>query len=239
MLVGAGIGVTPFASILRSFVARQKLPGNIMPKVYFYWLCRSPQEFASFKNLMQDTISSDIKLKKYFEFNLYMSGETNVNSNDFQKTLGEFKDWCKLYTGRPNWKRIFQEKKQNHPDTTIGVFLCGPPQIGAQLEANSRKFSDNPNVPNGKRNDKTFLSWCLYILLIFLKKSPSSFLFLCSFASVKVLNLYPTKKTFKEDRFSMLLPGNRENYDKPFMNNINKYIYIFIYLYIECNHFAI
>jgi NADPH oxidase len=35
MLVGAGIGVTPFASILRSLVARQKLPGNQMPKVYF------------------------------------------------------------------------------------------------------------------------------------------------------------------------------------------------------------
>ena len=151
MLVGAGIGVTPFASILRSLVMRQKLPGNEMPKVYFYWLCRSAQEFNSFKHLMQDTISRDRNLKQYFEFNLYMSGETNVNSEDFQKTLGEFKDWCQLYTGRPSWGRIFKEKKEQHPATTVGVFLCGPPAIGHQLDANSRKYSDNPKVENGTK----------------------------------------------------------------------------------------
>jgi NADPH oxidase len=151
MLVGAGIGVTPFASILRSFVARSKLPGNVTPTVYFYWLCRSPQEFNSFKSLMQDTISRDRALAKHIEFNLYMSGETNVNSEKFQKTLGGFKEWCSLYTGRPNWKRIFAEKKEKHEGTKIGVFLCGPPQIGAQLEANSRKFSDPPNVLNGTK----------------------------------------------------------------------------------------
>jgi len=151
MLVGAGIGVTPFASILRSLVARQKLPGNQMPKVYFFWLCRSPQEFNSFKALMQDTISRDKTLRDHFEFNLYMSGETNINSESFKKTMGEFKNWCNLYTGRPNWKRIFGEKKKNHPNTNIGVFLCGPPAIGAQLDANSRKFSDPPQLHNGTK----------------------------------------------------------------------------------------
>tara|TARA_B110000971_G_C19586061_1_gene309602 strand:+ start:168 stop:434 length:267 start_codon:yes stop_codon:yes gene_type:complete len=75
-----------------------------------------------------------------------MSGETNINSPEFQKTMGEFRDWCNLYTGRPNWRRIFAEKKKSHPSTKIGVFLCGPPAIGAQLEANSRKFSDPPGM---------------------------------------------------------------------------------------------
>ena len=149
MLVGAGIGVTPFASILRSFVARQNIPGSETPRIYFFWLCRSPQEFKSFKFLMQEVIARNDKLREKFEFNLYMSGETNINSPEFQKTMGEFKDWCNLFTGRPNWKRIFSEKKKLHPGTTIGVFLCGPPAIGHQLEVNSRKFSDPPKVANG------------------------------------------------------------------------------------------
>ena len=149
MLVGAGIGVTPFASILRSLVARQRIAGR-MPTVYFYWLCRSPQEFNSFKHLMQDTISRDRGLRKHFEFNLYMSGETDVTSDKFKRTLGEFQEWCHLYTGRPNWRRIFGEKKKAHGDgSRVGVFLCGPPAIAHQLDQQCRKFSDPKHHPGG------------------------------------------------------------------------------------------
>jgi NADPH oxidase len=150
MLVGAGIGVTPFASIIRSIVARQKIPGSKMPTVYFYWLCRSPQEFNSFKHLMMQCVA-DPMLKRHFEFNLYMSGETDVTSVGFQKTLGEFRDWCHLYTGRPNWTRIFKEKKKHHEGASVGVFLCGPPAIGSALEQQCRKHSDPKHMHGATR----------------------------------------------------------------------------------------
>ena len=58
--------------------------------------------------------------------------------------------------GPPELEKNFCGKKRKTrghegTGTKIGVFLCGPPQIGAQLEANSRKFSDPPNVLNGTK----------------------------------------------------------------------------------------
>ena len=92
----------------------------------------------------------DRRLRKHFEFNLYMSGETDVTGEEFKKTLGEFQEWCHLYTGRPNWRRIFGEKKKAHGDgSRVGVFLCGPPAIAHQLDQQCRKFSDPKHHPGG------------------------------------------------------------------------------------------
>jgi len=42
VLIGAGIGVTPFASVLKSVWYRVNSPTNVMKlrKVYFFWICR-------------------------------------------------------------------------------------------------------------------------------------------------------------------------------------------------------
>ena len=79
VLVGAGIGVTPFASIMKSIklqyaLARAQVQGMRNgdrraapagglqpPMVYFYWVCRDMQEFNSFKGLMLELADSQDK----------------------------------------------------------------------------------------------------------------------------------------------------------------------------------
>ena len=156
ILVGAGIGVTPFASIMRSIVLKHKYKqalrsgGRSDPdaapedlRVHFFWACRDRREFDSFKGLLKDDIRSESALKDNFFFNLYMSGETEVTDKKVQQSLDEYARWTKLFTGRPNWNRIFKAiRKDAKPGEHVGVFMCGPPAIAKQLRDASRRHSD-------------------------------------------------------------------------------------------------
>ncbi len=54
LLVGAGIGVTPFASILKSVFYKLTQEGTNLglKKVYFYWICPNPDSFEWFADLL-------------------------------------------------------------------------------------------------------------------------------------------------------------------------------------------
>ena len=54
MLVGAGIGVTPFASILKSIYYKliDEHTKIRLKKVYFYWICPEPTAFEWFADLL-------------------------------------------------------------------------------------------------------------------------------------------------------------------------------------------
>lgn len=54
ILVGAGIGVTPFASILKSIWYRMNYPQarTRLRKVYFFWVCRDFGSFEWFRSLL-------------------------------------------------------------------------------------------------------------------------------------------------------------------------------------------
>ena len=54
VLVGAGIGVTPFASILKSIWYRMNYPQQKtrLRKVYFFWVCRDFGSFEWFRSLL-------------------------------------------------------------------------------------------------------------------------------------------------------------------------------------------
>src|SRR4051812_2122187 len=55
ILVGAGIGVTPFASILKHILYRQKR-GKLgaLRRVEFIWVCRDAPSFGWFQTLLQE-----------------------------------------------------------------------------------------------------------------------------------------------------------------------------------------
>jgi len=153
ILVGAGIGVTPFASIMRSIVMQHKMQKAVYRengqmfsddiRVHFFWCCRDRLEFDSFKSLLKDDIRSQSDLHNKFDLNLYMSGEVEVTSNKVQHDIGEYGRWTKLFTGRPNWNRIFKDVRADaSPGEHIGVFFCGPTPIAQALKAASRKHSD-------------------------------------------------------------------------------------------------
>lgn len=62
ILVGAGIGVTPFASILKSIWYRMNYPQQKtrLAKVYFFWICRDFGSFEWFRSLLMAIESQDL-----------------------------------------------------------------------------------------------------------------------------------------------------------------------------------
>lgn len=62
VLVGAGIGVTPFASILKSIWYRMNYPKSRtrLRKVYFFWICRDFGSFEWFRSLLLAIEAQDL-----------------------------------------------------------------------------------------------------------------------------------------------------------------------------------
>ncbi|XP_034721060.1 cytochrome b-245 heavy chain-like, partial [Etheostoma cragini] len=151
MLVGAGIGVTPFASILKS-VWYKRIQNNqdvFTKKIYFYWLCPETQAFEWFADLLQslegqmaekgvtDFLSYNIYLTRWKEteaahFRVHHEAENDPITGLKQKTL----------YGKPNWDNEFTNIASKHPGTKVGVFLCGPPQLGKSLEKQSLSHTE-------------------------------------------------------------------------------------------------
>ncbi|KAG7261069.1 hypothetical protein CRUP_031664 [Coryphaenoides rupestris] len=78
VLVGAGIGVTPFASILKSVCA------NLRPsQIYFYWLCPETEAFEWFADLLQslETQMAEKDLSDFLSNNIYL---TRWKENEIQ-----------------------------------------------------------------------------------------------------------------------------------------------------------
>ncbi|CAG2177794.1 unnamed protein product, partial [Oppiella nova] len=61
VLVGGGIGVTPFASILKDIAFNSGLNKNIVcKKVYFLWVTRTQKHFEWLSDVIRDTEEKDV-----------------------------------------------------------------------------------------------------------------------------------------------------------------------------------
>jgi NADPH oxidase len=149
--VGAGIGVTPFASILKSCWYQSLDPSTTMKlkKVYFFWICPETGAFEWFQSLLasiedqmvesgkEDFIEFHIHLTKGWDFKtaqqIYMQEESSVDviTGLQQKTI----------YGRPNWDEIFPDLARKHPKTDIGVFFCGPKPLSQTLHKKCNQHS--------------------------------------------------------------------------------------------------
>ncbi|KAF9238932.1 NADPH oxidase B [Melanogaster broomeanus] len=158
LLVGAGIGVTPFASILKSIWYRMNNMNNSKPtrllKVYFTWVIRDFGTAEWFHSLLQAIEEQDTQNR--IEINIYLTAkikEDDVN-NIIVQDVGGTKDAitslrAPTHFGRPNWDRVFSSLGDKHPETDVGVFFCGPAALSKQLHQMSNKYS-NPG-PGGTR----------------------------------------------------------------------------------------
>ncbi|KAJ6551760.1 NADPH oxidase isoform 2 [Mycena capillaripes] len=156
MLVGGGIGVTPFASILKTIWYRMNNfnqgSRTRLSKVYFTWVIRDFGTAEWFHSLLAALEEQDTQNK--IEINIYLTGgvkEDDIN-NIVVQDVGAEKDAitslrAPTHYGRPNWDRIFTSLGTKHPESDVGVFFCGPPQLGGTLRYMSNKYSD----PRGAR----------------------------------------------------------------------------------------
>ncbi|TFK99255.1 NADPH oxidase isoform 2 [Pterulicium gracile] len=156
MLVGGGIGVTPFASILKSIWYRMNNFNNSKPtrlsKVYFTWVIRDFGSAEWFHSLLSAIEEQDTQNR--IEINIYLTAKIKEDdmNNIIVQDVGAEKDAitslrAPTHFGRPNWDKVFGNLAGKHPETDIGVFFCGPAPLARSLHVMSNKYSD----PKGTR----------------------------------------------------------------------------------------
>jgi NADPH oxidase len=156
LLVGAGIGVTPFASILKSIWYRMNNFNSTKPtrlsKVYFTWVIADFGAAEWFHSLLHAIEEQDTQNR--IEINIYLTlkkmKEDDMN-NIIVQDVGAEKDAitslrAPTHFGRPNWDRVFTNIVDKHPDTDVGVFFCGPAALSRTLKTNCNTHSDPRNT---------------------------------------------------------------------------------------------
>ncbi|KAG9192403.1 NADPH oxidase 2 [Alternaria panax] len=150
VLCGAGIGVTPFASILKSIWYRMNYPQGSrtrLRKVYFFWICRDFGSFEWFRSLLlaieaQD-VDDHIEIHTYLTAKIKADDATNIMINDANAEQDAITGLrAPTNFGRPNWDMIFKSIRKIHSPAEAGVFFCGPKGLGSTLHVKCNMYSE-------------------------------------------------------------------------------------------------
>ncbi|RCV28019.1 hypothetical protein SETIT_5G372100v2 [Setaria italica] len=167
LLIGLGIGATPFISILKDMLNNLKsneevesihgseigsFKNNGPGRAYFYWVTREQGSFEWFKGVMNDVAESDhsnvIEMHNYLT-SVYEEGDARSALIAMVQSLQHAKNGVDIVSGsrirthfaRPNWRKVFSDLANAHRNSRIGVFYCGSPTLTKQLKELSKEFS--------------------------------------------------------------------------------------------------
>ncbi|XP_018323659.1 dual oxidase isoform X2 [Agrilus planipennis] len=141
VMVGGGIGVTPYASILNDLVfgtSTNRYSGVACKKVYFLWICPSHKHFEWFIDVLRDVEKKDVTsvleihifITQFFHKFDLRTTMLYICENHFQR-LSKTSLFTGLkavnHFGRPDMTSFlkFVQKKHSYV-SKIGVFSCGP-----------------------------------------------------------------------------------------------------------------
>uniref|UniRef100_A0A0C9S5Y5 TSA: Wollemia nobilis Ref_Wollemi_Transcript_12342_3899 transcribed RNA sequence n=1 Tax=Wollemia nobilis TaxID=56998 RepID=A0A0C9S5Y5_9CONI len=160
LLVGLGIGATPFISIVKDIVNNMKIKdmendleegGNQKQKsfntsrAYFYWVTREQGSFEWFKGVMNEVAEIDqkgiIELHNYCT-SVYEEGDARSALIAMLQSLNHAKHGVDIVSGtrvkthfaKPNWRKVFKHVAIKHPNERVGVFYCGAPGLTGELK---------------------------------------------------------------------------------------------------------
>ncbi|EQC41234.1 hypothetical protein SDRG_01209 [Saprolegnia diclina VS20] len=159
VMIGGGIGVTPFASILKDTVhqwnasrcpncAFCRAPPNMkLRKMYFHWVTRQQEALTWFSHTMNEihALDRDGVIETHHHLTSVAANETlklfqafvhDTTGNDVVSGLKQL-----THFGRPDWDHWFRSMARTHSGERIGVFFCGPHALDAILSAMCRKYS--------------------------------------------------------------------------------------------------
>ncbi|KAK3106022.1 hypothetical protein FSP39_011167 [Pinctada imbricata] len=150
VLVGAGIGVTPYASILKDFVHMASIRNMYKmkcKKLYFVWITGSQRHFEWLLDIIREVeevdemglVSVDIFITQFFQNFDLRTAMLYICEEHFQKLSGGRSVFTGLkaatHFGRPQLSEMFQALHRSHPTVKkIGVFSCGPPGVTKSVE---------------------------------------------------------------------------------------------------------
>jgi len=153
-LWAAGIGVTPFASILKSIKYQIETGTAKVKTVEFYWTNRDRTAFEWFLDLLQ-------YLERNCDFltiNLFFTGKAPAQDQQLDSDGRDAMTGLEARThyGRPDIKAIYQQKAQEYQGCKVGVFFCGPPIVSKSLYSACRKFTDTRTKTKFKYHKENF-----------------------------------------------------------------------------------
>lgn len=150
VLVGAGIGVTPYASILKDFVHMATIKSTYKircQKLYFIWITGSQRHFEWLLDILQEVeaidqkgiVSTDIFITQFFQNFDLRTAMLYICEEHFQKVSGGRSVFTNLkastHFGRPHLGSMFKTVHRTHPMVRkVGVFSCGPPGVTKSVE---------------------------------------------------------------------------------------------------------
>lgn len=146
VMIGAGIGVTPFASVLESLMLRARAGTSPSPlqKGYFFWLNRDQYSFEWFRDLLIDLEHRDARAN--LEVQIWMTqgraGATAVGLELARTLAHEAGDTdvisglkTQMHLGHPEWDGALQAIAAAHAPDKPEVFFCGPAGLGRKIRA--------------------------------------------------------------------------------------------------------
>lgn len=169
VLVGGGIGVTPFASILKDIVYKTTQPIRFpCQKVYFLWVTRTQKQFEWLTDIIREVEEKDIKdlvsvhifitqFQQKFDLRTTM---LYICERHFQKIAGK-----SLFTGlkavthfgRPQFQEFLESLHIEHPEAKqIGVFSCGPPPMTLNVDKACAEANKNEGYPTYSHHFENF-----------------------------------------------------------------------------------
>lgn len=147
VLVGGGIGVTPFASILKDLVFKSSIKSKIQcKKVYFIWVTRTQRQFEWVSDIIRELEEMDTQeLVSVHTYITQVAEKFDLRTTMLYVCERHFqKVWNRsLFTGlrsvthfgRPPFVSFFSSLQEVHPEVgKIGVFSCGPPGLTKNVE---------------------------------------------------------------------------------------------------------
>ncbi|KAL4867919.1 hypothetical protein BDV12DRAFT_109877 [Aspergillus spectabilis] len=162
VLIGTGIGVTPWASILKNIwhLRASPNPPERLRRVEFIWVCKDTTSFEWFQALLSsleaqsatdaayEGISEFLRIHIYLTQRLDQDTTANIYLNSVGRELDPLTELkSRTNFGRPDFKRLFTAMRQGlqdqsyisglhkHPKTEIGVYFCGPNVAARQIRA--------------------------------------------------------------------------------------------------------
>ncbi|KAI4285097.1 MAG: hypothetical protein L6R38_000938 [Xanthoria sp. 2 TBL-2021] len=154
VLIGTGIGITPWASILKNIwhLRAGPNPPTRLRRVEFIWICKDTSSFEWFQALLssleaqsQDAAAYSGSGLEFLRIHTYLTQRLDLDTttNIYLNSVGVAKDPLTELTsrtnfGRPDFKRLFGAMRDGIMDgayigglegslrTDVGVYFCGP-----------------------------------------------------------------------------------------------------------------
>ncbi|CAD6227223.1 GSCOCT00006031001.3-RA-CDS [Cotesia congregata] len=159
IMVAGGIGVTPFASILKDIVFKSNQKLNLgCKKVYFIWVTQSQKQFEWMIDILRDVEKDDVNnfiSAHLFVTQFYQKFDLRtillyICERHFQKISNK-----SLFTGltavthfgRPNFAQFFLAIQKIHNDVNkIGVFSCGTPTLTRAVDSSCQNLNNRDDT---------------------------------------------------------------------------------------------